>query len=75
MSSFTSKKAKKKVIFKFEIKPELESRISEVKSKLNELDPDLEYNVEEELAIFLEKNVVKAEKNILKMETDFINDK
>jgi hypothetical protein len=75
MSSFTSKKAKKKVIFKFEIMPEIESRISDIKATLNELNPDLEYNLEEDLAIFLEKHVGKAEKNILKMETDFINNK
>lgn len=72
MSSFTSKKLKKKVPFKCDITPDLESRINDVKVKLNELDPDLEYKPEEDLAVFLEKHVGKAEKNILKMEAEFI---
>jgi len=67
MSSFTSKNANKKVPFKSEISPDLNERIEAVKTKLKEINPDLEYKPEEDIAAFLEKHVTKAEKDLVKI--------
>lgn len=64
---FVSKKSLRKVPFKFEISPELEARIEEVKTSLKELDPDMEYKPEIDLTSALEKSVSKAEKEVDKM--------